>query len=104
MIEQTFYKGYEIRGHFFSYNGDRRLIGYDIRKTISDGTVVSYRRRSQNRNVSYSDIWFESEEAACKAIDAGEIVERRQEAKKNLHGDVEYGRRKGSRKALPYVD
>lgn len=104
MIEQAFYKGYEIRGHFFSYNGDRRLIGYDIRKNISDGTVVPYRRRSQNRTASYSDIWFESEEAARIAIDAGEIVERCQKKKKNLHGEVEYGRRKGRHKALPCVD
>lgn len=74
MIEQTFYKGFEIRRHTFPYNGERRLLGYSVRKTLADGTVVPYRRKSKNRTASYSDIWIETEQEAKAAIDAGEIT------------------------------
>ena len=75
MIEQTFYKGFEIRRHTFPYNGERRLLGYSVRKILPDGTVVPYRRKSKNRTATYSDIWFETEEEAKRVIDAGEIME-----------------------------
>ncbi len=82
MIEQTFYKGYEIRRHTFPYNGERRLLGYSVRKTLQDGTVVTYRRKSQSKAATYSDIWFSSEEDARAAIDAGEIQENRKRKRK----------------------
>ncbi len=75
MIEQTFYKGFEIRRHTFPYDGERRLLGYSVRKTLLDGTVVPCRRKSKNKTATYSDIWFETEQEAKAAIDAGEVVE-----------------------------
>lgn len=77
MIEQTFYKDFEIRRHTFPYNGERRLLGYSVRKTLADGTVVPYRRKSKNRTASYSDIWIETEQEAKAEIDAGEITANR---------------------------
>ena len=82
MIEQTFYKGYEIRRHTFPYNGERRLLGYSVRKTLSDGTVVPYRRKSKNRTATFSDIHFDTEQEARRAIDAGEIEEERSKEEK----------------------
>ena len=75
MIEQTFYKGFEIRRHTFPYNGERRLLGYSVRKTLPDGTVVPYRRKSKNRAATLSETYFETEQEARRAIDAGEVGE-----------------------------
>ena len=75
MIEQTFYKGYEIRRHTFPYKGERLLLGYSVRKTLADGTVVPYRRKSKNRTATFSDTYFETEQEVKRAIDAGEVVE-----------------------------
>lgn len=77
MIEQTFYKGFEIRRHTFPYNGERRLLGYGVRKTLQDGTVIPYRRKSKNKTAMFSEIYFDTEQAAKQAIDAGEVMENR---------------------------
>ena len=83
MIEQTFYKGFEIRRHTFSYNGERRLVGFSVQKALPDGTVVPYRRKSKNRTPSYSDVWFDTEQEAKWAIDAGEVVENKPRKRKS---------------------
>ncbi len=75
MIEQTFYKGFEIRRHTFPYNGERRLLGFSVRKTLPDGTIVPYRRKSKNRTATFSDTTFASEQEAKQAIDASGIIE-----------------------------
>ena len=77
MIEQTFYKGFEIRRHTFPYNGERRLLGYSVRKTLADGTVIPYRRKSKNREATFTDTHFDTEQEAKRAIDAGEVVENK---------------------------
>ena len=82
MIEQTFYKGFEIRRHTFPYNGERRLLGYSVRKTLADGTVVPYRRKSKNRTATFADTHFDTEQEAKRAIDAGEVVEEKPRRRK----------------------
>lgn len=88
MIEQTFYKGYEIRRHTFPYQGERRLLGYSVRKTLADGTVVPYRRKSKNRTPTYSDIHFDTEQDAKRAIDAGNIIEDKKRKNNALTSDM----------------
>ncbi len=83
MIEQTFYKGFEIRRHTFPYNGERRLLGYSVRKTLPDGTVVPYRRKSKNREATFTDTHFDTEQEAKRAIDAGEVVENKPRKRKS---------------------
>ena len=91
MIEQTFYKGFEIRRHTFPYQGERRLLGYSVRKTLADGTVVPYRRKSKNRTATYSDIWIETEQEAKVAIDAGEITVNRPRKRKGEETPFSFG-------------
>ncbi len=88
MVEQTFYKGFEIRRHTFSYNGERRLIGYSVRKTMLDGTVVPYRRKSKNRKTTFDDTHFKTEQDAQRAIDNGEIREDKKIKNKPITSDM----------------
>ena len=81
MIEQIFYKGYEIRRHTFPYKGERLLLGYSVRKTLADGTVVPYRRKSKNRKATFTDTHFDTEQEAKKAIDMGEVRENVKKSK-----------------------
>ena len=91
MIEQTFYKGFEIRRHTFQYKGERRLLGYSVRKTLADGTVIPYRRKSKNRTATFSDTYFETEQEAKAAIDAGEITVNSPRKRKGEEASFSFG-------------
>lgn len=99
MIEQTFYKGFEIRRHTFPYNGERRLIGFSVRKTLPDGTVIPYRRKSKNRTAMFSETYFGTEQEARAAIDAGEITVNRPRKRKEEEATISfrYARKKAAK-------
>lgn len=82
MIEQTFYKGFEIRRHTFPYNGERRLLGYSVRRTLSDGTVVPYHRKATGKS-GFHDTLFDTEQDTKQAIDTGDIEESRKKKRKS---------------------
>lgn len=91
MIEQIFYKGFEIRRHTFPYGGERRLLGYSVRKTLADGTVVPYRRKSKNRTATFADTHFDTEQEAKAAIDAGEITVNSPRKRKGEEASFSFG-------------
>lgn len=73
MTEQTEYKGFVIKPSAFKFNGEQRLIGYTIRKLLSDGSVQPYCRKTRSRKPSYSEIYFRTEQQAKQAIDDGAV-------------------------------
>lgn len=73
MTEQTEYKGFIIKPNTFTYQGEKRLIGYTIRKPLSTGEVQPYCRKSCRKKPGYSEIYFRTEQQARQAIDDGEI-------------------------------
>lgn len=82
MIEQTFYKGFEIRRHTFPHNGERRLLGYSVRKTLPDGTVAPYHRKTTGKS-GFHDTLFDTEQDAKQAIDADDVEESGQNKRKS---------------------
>ena len=101
MIEQTFYKGFEIRRHTFPYNGERRLLGYSVRKTLPNGTIVPYHRKTTGKD-GFHNTLFDTELDAKQAIDAGDIEESGQNKRKSktlpLWGSTDKSRLTGNPK------